>query len=260
MSGSNSSLPAVPANKFSAQGNADAPLTLTVHSLPEPGAAGDAQRRLVGRRKMLVILALCAAPVIASYFMYYVVRPEGRRNYGELITPSKALPDLVATGMDGKTMRLPDLRGQWLLVSVAGAECDAACEKHLYLQRQLRESLGRDKDRLDRIWLVIGNAPPRPELVPAFKDAYALRVDGAALAQWLAPAAGYKLTDHLYVVDPMGQWMLRFPAHVDGVKAKRDLERLMRASAGWDTAGRTAAALAPARASSSGAMPMAGTR
>ena len=66
-------------------------------------------------------------------------------------------------------------------------------------------------------------------------------MDAAALQAWLSPAAGHALEDHLYVVDPMGNWMMRFPAHMDvtsASKAKRDLERLMRASSSWDQAGR----------------------
>jgi hypothetical protein len=78
--------------------------------------------------------------------------------------------------------------------------------------------------------------------MPALKEAVVRRVDGAALAQWLAPANGHALPDHLYVVDPQGNWMMRFAPHLDSAgaaKAKRDLERLLRASASWDKAGRT---------------------
>jgi 20S proteasome alpha/beta subunit len=70
-----------------------------------------------------------------------------------------------------------------------------------------------------------------------------LRLDAAALDAWLAPAEGHQLAEHLYVVDPMGNWMMRFPAAMDSngaAKAKRDLERLLRASASWDEAGRPA--------------------
>ena len=195
---------------------------------------------------MIAVLLVCAAPVIASYFTYYVVRPEGRRNYGELIDPQRPLPAVPTTSMDGKSGRLTDLKGQWLLVSVAGGACDSTCEKHLYLQRQLREGLGRDKDRLDRVWLVPDSAPVPTALEPALRQATVLRVDAQALSQWLAPAGGRELRDHLYVVDPMGNWMMRFPAvnldaSVDtasAAKIKRDLERLMRGSASWDQAGR----------------------
>ena len=143
MPGSNSSNPAAK------HGALEQPLGLTVHSLPEPreAALADEQRTRTGRWKMLMVMLVCAAPVIASYFMYYVVRPEGRRNYGELIDPQRPIPSMTGTDLAGRKTSLPALQGQWLLVSVAGGACDATCEQHLYLQRQLREGLGKDKDR-----------------------------------------------------------------------------------------------------------------
>jgi len=237
MSGSSSSNLAAPHER-------DEPLALTVHSLPQPqeAALADEQRTRTGRWKMLVVMLVCAAPVIASYFAYYVVRPEGRRNYGDLVEPQRPMPEIGATSIDGKPLALTSLRGQWLLVSVAGGACDAACEKHLYLQRQLREALGKNKDRMDWVWIVNDEVPVRESLRPALQQATVLRIPQAQLAQWLAPAAGASLQDHVYVVDPMGNWMMRFPAGVDAAKAanvRRDLERLMRASAGWDKPGRS---------------------
>lgn len=192
-----------------------------------------------GRWKMLAVLLVCAAPVIASYFTYYVIRPEGRRNYGELIDPQRPLPALAAVAPDGSRIELPALKGQWLLLSVAGGACDTTCEQHLYFQRQLRESLGREKDRLDRVWLVSDDAAIPDKLKTALIGSTVLRVSG--LDQWLKAAPGQRLQDHLYVVDPLGNWMMRFPANMDAAgaaKAKRDLERLMRASASWDKEGR----------------------
>jgi len=222
----------------------DEPLGLTVHSLPVPqeAVASDSRRTRVGRLKMLAVLAVCAAPVVASYLTYYVIRPEGRRNYGELVE-QRPLPALAATALDGTVVPLRSLRGQWLLVSVGSGDCGAACERHLYLQRQLRESLGKDKDRIDWVWLVADGKPVREALRPALAQATVLRVDPAQLAQWLAPAPGHTLADHLYLVDPMGNWMMRFPVELElatAPKAKRDLERLLRASAGWDQPGRGA--------------------
>lgn len=220
----------------------DQPLGLTVHSMPSPERVVEAQaRRGSGRWKMLAVMLLCAAPVLASYFTYYVVRPEGRRNFGELIEPQRVLPDLPAVNLDGQASSLKALKGQWLLLSVAGGACDEACRRHLYLQRQLREGLGKDKDRVDWVWLVADGRPLRDALRPALAQATVLRVSEAQLGQWLAPAPGRVLADHLYLVDPMGNWMLRFPAGLDQAsapKAKRDLERLLRASAGWDRPGR----------------------
>ena len=219
----------------------DQPLGLTVHSMPTPQDLAAPQQTRMGRWKMLLVLLVCAAPVVASYFTYYDLRPEGRRNFGELINPQKPLPDLVATALDGRQVNLQTLKDQWLLISVAGAACDAACARQLYLQRQLREGLGKDKDRLDWVWLIDDAAPLAPEIMPALKNATVLRVSAQDLQAWLTPANGATLQDHLFLVDPLGNWMLRFPAQLgaeQAPKAKRDLERLLRAASSWDKAGR----------------------
>ena len=221
----------------------DEPLGLTVHTLPQPqeAAAEDSRRTARGRLKMLLVLAVCAAPVLASYLTYYVLRPESQKSWGTLIQPLRPLPQTTATTLDGKPVALPALRGQWLLLSVAGGACDAACEKNLYLQRQLREALGRDKERVDWVWLVDDAAPVPAQLLPALAQATVLRVDASQLAQWLQPAAGQSMHDPLYVVDPQGQLMMRFPPASDTSAAKnikRDLDRLLRASASWDLPGR----------------------
>lgn len=220
----------------------DRPLGLTVHAMPMlDQASTQAASTAAGRWKMLAVLLVCAAPVIASYFTYYVVRPEGRRNFGELIDPQRALPAIAARTLDGQAGELTALKGQWLLITVAGGACDRRCEKNLYFQRQLREALGKEKDRVDRVWLVNDEAAPPKALLPALASLTVLRVAPAALAQWLEPAAGQRLPDHIYLVDPLGNWMMRFPADMDAAaaaKARRDLERLLRAASAWDQAGR----------------------
>jgi hypothetical protein len=209
--------------------------------MPTPSL--DDKRTVSGRVKMLLVLLVCAAPVIASYLTYFVIRPEGRTNYSELVQPQRPMPaDLPLADAQGGQMVSPDtLKGQWLLVVVAGGACDEACEKKLWLQRQLREALGREKQRLDKLWLVHDGVPPRVQTVQAVEAggaATVLRVPSAALSAWLEPAAGKRLEDHLYIVDPLGNWMMRVPPNPDAAKLKRDVEKLLRASASWDTPGR----------------------
>ena len=234
MSGFDSSAPA------SASAPAEA-LSFAVHSLPRPELP-EARRTRVGRLKMLLVLAVCAAPVVASYFTYFVIRPAGRTNYSELISPTRALPErLPLLDLQGRSVPAASLKGQWLLVVVAGGACDASCERLLYLQRQLRETLGREKDRVDKIWFISDAALPRPEVLQAIElgdPATVLRVPRAALAGWLAAAPGQPLEAHLYIVDPMGQWMMRAPPDPEPARLRRDVERLLRASAAWDEPGR----------------------
>lgn len=220
----------------------DQPLDMTVHAMPSINAipAASASTR-TGRWKMLFVLAICASPVVASYFAYYVVKPEGRRNFGELIEPQRPLPAIATMSLDGRASLLTALRNQWLLLSVSGGTCDEQCEKNLYFQRQLRESLGREKERLDRVWLISDEAPVRTVLLPALAAATVLRVAPADVGQWLQAAPGKRMQDHLYLVDPLGNLMMRFPANLDAesaAKAKRDLDRLLRASNSWDKEGR----------------------
>ena len=237
MSGSNSSNPTAAAPE-------PEPLHLTVHAMPRADVAGsEAQRRTArGRLKMLLVLAACAAPVLASYFTFYVLRPEGRSNYATLIEPSRAMPaGLPLTDLEGRPVSAASLRGQWLLVVVGRGTCDGDCEQRLFMQRQLREMTGRERERIDKLWLVIDDAPIAAPLRAALAAAPAttvLRVPAPALQQWLAPAGGESLESHLYVVDPMGQWMMRAPPRAEPTKFKRDIDKLLRASSFWDRPGR----------------------
>ena len=219
------------------------PLGLTVYDLPEPGAVADADARQTasGRLRMLLVLLVCAAPVIASYLTYYVVRPQSLRSFGELILPVAAMPDLQAKDLKGQTVALSSLKKQWLLVSVAGGACPAECQQNLVLQRQTRAALGRERDRTDWVWLVTDDAPLDAALLVGLQDAIVLRVPQAEVSQWLKPQAASKLEDHLYFVDPNGDWMMRFPAHLQidqAPKMRKDWDRLLRASVSWDKAGR----------------------
>jgi hypothetical protein len=210
--------------------------------MPSPQAALMQRHTRAGRMKMLLLLAVCAAPVVASYFTYYVIRPQGRTNYSDLILPTRSMPaSLALNTLDGRRVATGTLKGQWLLVTVGPAACDEACDRRLFMQRQLRQMLGKDRERLDKVWFVTDGAPVAPKLQAALggvEPVQVLRVPREELAQWLVPAAGQQLADHLYIVDPMGEWMMRAPAQADPARLKRDLEKLMRASASWDKAGR----------------------
>ena len=70
-------------------------------------------------------------------------------------------------------------------------------------------------------------APPAPATV--------LRVKREELTRWLQPEAGYAPDEYLYIVDPLGAWMMRMPVDFDPGKVKRDLDHLLSGSSGWGT-------------------------
>ena len=241
MSGIDSSAPASPDSTLL--------VNFSVHSLPSTRDAAALRRTERGRWTMVLVLLVCAAPVIASYFAYFVVRPEGRTNYGELIDPARPIDTaLPLVDLAGAAVAPTSLRGQWLLVVVSGGACDARCERHLWLQRQLHAALGARQDRVDKIWLIDDATPARADTLRAiaatadgrgaFAPTTVLRTSRHDLLAWLRPASGQALEDHLYVVDPRGEWMMRVPPEPDPARLKRDLDRLLNASAGWDRPGR----------------------
>jgi hypothetical protein len=190
---------------------------------------------------MSLVLLVCTAPVFASYLTYFLIRPSGRSNYSELIVPTRLLPDIALTDLNGEPVHAASLKGQWLLIAAAGGNCDIACEKTLYLQRQLRETLGKERDRVENVWFVTDKLRVRPEVLHAVSlatQARILRVGHEALGRWLVPAPGRGLNQHLYIADPMGYWMMRAPQDPEPAKLKGDIKRLLRASASWDRPGR----------------------
>jgi hypothetical protein len=179
-----------------------------------------------------------------------VVRPAGRTNFGVLVEPQRPLPELVAQDLGGKPVPMASLRGQWLVMSVAHAGCDATCESTLFLQRQLRAGLGKDKDRVDWVWLIDDDAPVPAAMLPRLEGSTTLRIPAQSAAQWLGDGTAAPLYGVVYLVDPLGNYMMRFPAPdletdstqdaklLHAKKVKRDVERLLRASASWDKTGR----------------------
>lgn len=221
------------------------PVQLTVHSLPPMQELNRLPATRRGRWQLWFMLLVCVAPVLASYFTYYVLRPHlGTLNFGTLIEPQRPMPaDLELTALNGAPSVLGDLRGQWLLVSVAGGACDETCRANLYFQRQLRESLGENRERVDWVWLVTDDVSPPAQVAKALARATVRRVDREALQRWLSPASGQRLENHLYLVDPHGNWMMRFPPNLtvaSAEKVRKDISRLLYASAGWDRPGREA--------------------
>lgn len=184
-----------------------------------------------GRWKLLAVIAICASPLIASYFSYYVIKPEGRTNYGALIDPrAHPMPALEAATLDGKPFGLDAYKGKWIMVQVSAAECDDGCRKKLHDMRQLRLAQGKDRDRIERVWLITDDKPLETVLMREYDGTQLLRIKQEALKSWLPVESGTTSADHIYMIDPLGNLMMRFPKDGDPNKIKKDLAKLLKAS------------------------------
>ena len=193
---------------------------------------GARKARLHGRLKLIVLLLVCAAPIIASYVTYYIIKPEGRTNYGAFIDQqAHPMPKLTSTTLDGRPETLENYAGKWIMVKVGGGACDEACAKQLFAMRQLRTMQGKNMERVERVWLITDNEPIDTMLIRQYDDMHMLRVPRAQLSHWLPVEIGTKLDDHIFLIDPRSNLMMRFPKDPDPRKVHKDLAKLLKASA-----------------------------
>ena len=157
---------------------------------------------------------MCAAPVVLGTLSYVFGWGVGKpASYGELIAPQP---------LSGPPFR--QLRGKWVLVSFDSAACGARCEKKLYTMRQVRRAQGAQMGSVERLWVLTDSAAPRRELLQA--------IEGTRTAQHDRSAAQFpgKAEEHIYLIDPLGNLMMRFPPDPDPSRMIRDLERLLKYS------------------------------
>ena len=164
--------------------------------------------------KVAAIFIACAAPLLFGWLAYeerWISGPGA--NYGELIAPPRPLAG-----------PLERLRGKWVLVTFDNVNtCADACERKLYIVRQVRRAQGKEMDRIDRLWLLTDRGQPRAELVAALEGGHIVAAD----AQLLKALPN---TADIYLVDPLGNLMMRFPAEADPAKMIKDLQRLLKYS------------------------------
>lgn len=189
----------------------------------------DAAARTATKSKLSLWLlaAVCIAPVVASYIAYYFWQPERHVNYGDLLQP-RPMPDPQVALADGTLFRLSQLKNRWVLVMAQPGACDAYCRQQLIYIRQLRLAQGKESDRIERVWLVTDEAQPDRQLVAQFPGVYVVRAAGTALVAAL-PAARTP-ADHIYIVDVLGNLMMRYPREADPQKMLKDIARLLRHS------------------------------
>lgn len=189
------------------------------------------QRRR-GRWSMFAVLLVCAAPIIASYITYFFIKPEGRTNYGDLIDPRQyPIPAMSSTSVDGKPQTLQEFKGKWIMVKVGGSACDQKCQDMLFMMRQLRTMQGKEADRIERVWLITDNEPLETFMLRVNDGTRFLRAPADVVAKWLPLEAGGKVEEHIFLIDPLGNLMMRFPKDADPSKVKKDIYKLLKASA-----------------------------
>lgn len=181
-----------------------------------------------GRRTLLLILALFVLPVLIAVGLYvFGWKPGQTMNHGELIQPPIVLPTQLRE-VDGKPLAVDALRGKWLLLVAGTGPCDAPCVGLLQQMRNVHIALNKERDRIRRAWVnpAAGSDPALAEFRSRLPDLQVAEPAGPGWERTLGDAPGHRL----YVVDPMGNVILRYPGTTDPRGVRKDLERLLKYS------------------------------
>lgn len=180
-----------------------------------------------GRSQLLIIAAVFLGPLLVAAWLYFkgdMVQPQSRTNHGALLEPIVNLDDALPTSS------IRDLHAeQWLLLFEEQGECAAPCRDGLFTTRQLRLMLGKEMDRVGRIFLHGETAPDTVFLADEHEGLIAL--EDKALSDLLnekKPAA--LKTGGYYLIDPYGNLVMYFPPDLAPREIISDLKRLLKLS------------------------------
>ena len=180
---------------------------------------------------MLLLLAVVflgpMAIAMALYYTGFQWRPEGTMEHGELFRPARPLPPVIMSLVkpNGGTATL---QGKWTLIYAGPGECAAACQQALFEIRQVRLALGRDRDRVQRLYCVTAGTPDRGFLQAEHPGIGILEVGSSG--QELISVIGQVHDGDIFIADPLGNLMMRYPAGTGMKGIHEDLQHLLKVS------------------------------
>jgi hypothetical protein len=184
------------------------------------------------RRAILLVVLILALPFVLGFALYYFGwRPSSTGNYGELLQPPPRLPERGLLRPDGRELPASEFKGKWLLVLAGDGPCDPVCRQRLHDLRQVQVSLNKEMGRLRRVWLGDGTGrdPAMADLRRDYPDLLiAAPAPGAAGEGWRTALDASP--PRIYIVDPLGNVILRYPDSPDIKGVRKDVERLLKYS------------------------------
>ena len=177
-----------------------------------------------------IVLTICVLPVIASTALYYLWEPDGFVNNGELIEPVP-IANLETRSIDGEVFSFGELNGYWSFVSIDQTPCMDICAKKLYLMRQIRLTQGPEKERLERIHFTLGGSHIPDSVTEDYEGTKFIALDNAEDLAAFGDLS--EVVNYIFLVDQIGNLMMRFPTTIDPSLMKKDVKKLLKISKAW---------------------------
>ena len=187
--------------------------------------------RAPGRRQMLIIAAVFILPVFVAFTLYYgkLWRPAGSSSKGELIDPARPLEIAGLRRPDGTPANEAVFRDKWTLLYIGDGACDADCRTALVFARQSRLALNNDMTRVQRVFLATANCCASEYFSREQAGLIALDASSPDAQKLLAQFPGDRAKS-LYIVDPLGNLMMRHDASHTTKDLLGDLKKLLKLS------------------------------
>lgn len=190
------------------------------------------------RKKLITIAAWFLLPLVIATIWYKVLPeiflPSGSTNNGELLEPIFTLKKFTHQTAEGETFTNVEIEKVWTLVHFVQGECDEQCSQSLYKTRQLRISMGKDIDRLNRIAVLAQDGPSESnqKMWASHPDLKVLIASSNGVgAQIKSQIKNIQISrDSLFLVDPLGNVMMHFPASLEAKLIKKDIRKLLKLS------------------------------
>jgi len=204
--------------------------------VPESSVFAQRQRR--SRLILLLLVAIFALPLGVATLLYYhpqLWTPTSFTNHNKLLQPIHSFNTFDWQEESGETFGLDRLLGHWTLLHLGHGDCLDACQTVLDNTRQVRLSLGHNINRLQRLYLEMTPLPADRKAMLEKEHSRMVWLQGEADdLQQLQNLLGAEVTDparlHVYLVDPLGNVILRYTPALTGSDLLKDLRKLLRNS------------------------------
>lgn len=194
--------------------------------------------RLKNRFIIVLLILIFSAPLVGSWLLLNytdIVEEHGKGNHGVLIDPPRPLSNIKLIDPLSKTNN-GQLQGKWSMLYIVENRCDDMCIKNLYRMRQIRLATGKHYQRVQRVLLVQqGNVDGLAQIFKDYPGQWLMATENINMKELLDnfrveqsenPAQKHRL----YIVDPLGNLMMRYTTDTDPIGIIKDLNRLLKAS------------------------------
>jgi cytochrome oxidase Cu insertion factor (SCO1/SenC/PrrC family) len=183
-------------------------------------------------RTVGLLAAIFFLPLIASFYMYYgsAWRPDASTAHGELYRPARPLPQAQLRDSKGKVAPVNVFTEKWTLVYVGGGSCDDVCKSSLYFMRQTRLSLNNEMTRVNRVFLATSTCCDNEFLDREHPGLLSVDATGPEAADLVAAFPAADRERSLYVVDPLGNLVMRYDTRDTPRGLLDDLKKLLQLS------------------------------